>query len=396
MPSGDGGTRDSPRAQRLNRVWFALTAALVVLVVALLPIAIVSLAADVGRQSRSHVYDFFTGQEIDFNASVPENAAFLNVAVTNIDEARGVATLTISGNRACGAQCVPITAELYAVGQDAARRIGLPPSATFALPNGPGPYTETVTLPVSGWPQRYPFDTYDLTLGFTAQSTPPDGVRTTLNAQQARVQNIFVTLEDSVSRFGPTAPTAVDPASVHSPGASHQFSAVERITWQRPAYLKLLTVLLVALVAASAVFAMSLKALEDLLLGIGGIILGVWGVRAIIVQTDLPDVTWVEIALALIILLLLLAVAVRAARHFYRRSGFSWGAAGAGATATAVTGAAANPPDDVTRADSRPPGTPTRRARRSRPSPSGRRPPHVRSPRRVSARSDQGREGILG
>jgi hypothetical protein len=395
MRRGADGTPDTSRAQRINRVWFALTAALVVLVVALLPIAIVSLAADVGRQSRSHVYDFFTGQEIDFNASVPENAAFLNVAVTNIDEARGVATLTISGNRACGAQCVPITAELYAVGQDAARRIGLPPSATFALPNGSGPYTESVTLPVSGWPQRYPFDTYDLTLGFTAESTPPDGAQTTLNAQQARAQNIFVTLEDSVSRFGPTAPTAVDPASVHSPGASHPFSAVERITWQRPAYLKLLTVLLVALVAASAVFAMSLKALEDLLLGIGGIILGVWGVRAIIVQTDLPDVTWVEIALALIILLLLLAVAVRAARHFYRRSGWQWDVAGTGARASSVARAGTTAHDGMTLTDARPPGIPPR-ARRPRSSSRRRRPGKERAPEPEPTRSNQAGESIPG
>jgi membrane protein implicated in regulation of membrane protease activity len=76
------------------------------------------------------------------------------------------------------------------------------------------------------------------------------------------------------------------------------------------------------LIAASAVFALSLKDLEDLLLGIGGIILGVWGVRSIVVQTELPDLTLVDIALALIILLLLLALAIRAARHFYRRSGF--------------------------------------------------------------------------
>ena len=94
------------------------------------------------------------------------------------------------------------------------------------------------------------------------------------------------------------------------------------MSWQRPLYLRLLTILLVSLIAASAVFALSLKDLEDLLLGIGGIILGVWGVRSIVVQTALPDLTWVDIALALIILLLLLALAIRAARHFYRRSGF--------------------------------------------------------------------------
>ena len=237
-----------------------------------------------------------------------------------------MATLTVSGNRACGAQCVPITAGLFAIGQDAARRLGLPPSATFALPDDPGPYTETVSLPVSGWPQRYPFDTYTLTLGLTAETTAPDGNRVPLVGQQLREQNVFITLEDSVSQLSMSAPVPVDPASVSSPGASGTFFAVDRVSWQRPLHLRLLSILLVLLIGASAVFALSLKDLEDLLLGIGGIILGVWGVRSIVVQTPLPDLTFVDIALALIILLLLLALAIRAARHFYRRSGFPWGA----------------------------------------------------------------------
>ena len=86
--------------------------------------------------------------------------------------------------------------------------------------------------------------------------------------------------------------------------------------------MRILTIVLVLLIAASAIFALSLKDLEDLLLGIGGIILGVWGVRSVVVQTELSDLTWVDIALALVILLLLLALAVRAARHYYRLSGF--------------------------------------------------------------------------
>ena len=101
----------------------------------------------------------------------------MNIAVTDIDESRGLATLTVSGTAPAKRPCAPITAGLFAIGQDASRRLGLPPSATFALPNDPGPYTETVELPVSGWPQRYPFDTYELTLGLTAETTLPDGTR---------------------------------------------------------------------------------------------------------------------------------------------------------------------------------------------------------------------------
>jgi hypothetical protein len=216
MASAEGATRDSSGAQRTNRLWFALTAGLVLLVIVLLPITAFSLADEARTQSRSNVYDFFTGQEFDFSASVPTDAAFVNIAVTDIDESRGVATLTISGNRACGAQCVPITAGLFAIGQDAARRLGLPPSATFALPDDPGPYTETVSLPVSGWPQRYPFDTYALTLGLTAETTSPDGTRVPLAVQQAGERNVLVTLEDGVSRLSMSAPVpSIPPRSAH-------------------------------------------------------------------------------------------------------------------------------------------------------------------------------------
>jgi hypothetical protein len=322
MPSAQGAAPDTTSTRGANRIGFVLTAVLVLLVIVLLPRTIISLADEARTQSGSDVYDFFTGQPFDFAASVPTDAAFVNIAVTDIDESRSVATLTVSGNRACETPCAPLTAGFFAIGQDAARRLGLPSSASFALPTDPGPYTETVVLPVAGWPQRYPFDTYVMTLGLSAETVAPDGTPVPLDVQQIRARNVVVTLEDSVSRLGMGAPVPVDPASVRAPGASETYFVVARLSWQRPQYLRLLTILLVLLIAASAVFAMSLKDLEDLLLGVGGIVLGVWGVRSIVVQTELPDLTWVDIALALIILLLLLALAIRAARHFYRHSGF--------------------------------------------------------------------------
>jgi len=312
--------------ERTNRVWFVLTAMLVGLVIVLLPTAILSMRDEVRNQAQSNVYNFFTGQEFDFAASVPTDGAFVNITVTDIDESRGVATLTVSGNRACGTTCRPITAGLFAIGQDAARRLGFPPSATFVFPTNAGPYTETIELPVVGRPQRYPFDTYDLILGLSAEVLLADGAWAPLTTAQVEGANIIVTLEDTVSRLSMDAPEPIDPASVTSQGTTDRFFAVARMSWQRPLYLRVISLLLVLLIAASAVFALSLKNLEELLLGIGGIILGVWGVRSMVVQTELPDLTWVDIALALIILLLLLAMAIRAARHFYRRSGFRHGA----------------------------------------------------------------------
>ena len=56
------------------------------------------------------------------------------------------------------------------------------------------------------------------------------------------------------------------------------------------------------------------------MLGIGGIILGIWGVRSVVVQTEIPDVTLIDLILAFVILVLLLFLSIRAARYFYVQS----------------------------------------------------------------------------
>jgi hypothetical protein len=92
------------------------------------------------------------------------------------------------------------------------------------------------------------------------------------------------------------------------------------LQWQRPLYLRIVTVLLVLLISASAIFALGLRTLHELVLGIGGIILGIWGVRSVVVQTALPDVTLIDLLLAFVMLVLLLALSIRAARYFYVQS----------------------------------------------------------------------------
>src|SRR5215203_2617968 len=98
MTSEDGVIDKTAGAQRSNRLWFVLTTAMVLLVITLLPITAISLANESRSQSRSNVYDIFTGQEFDFDASVPSEAAFVNIAVTDLDETQGMVTLTVSGN----------------------------------------------------------------------------------------------------------------------------------------------------------------------------------------------------------------------------------------------------------------------------------------------------------
>ena len=308
--------------RRRNRLWFGLTVGLLVFVVLLLPRAVTSMVDELSDQSTSRVFEFLRGSEIDFATAVADDATYINIAVTHIEESQQVATLSVSGNRNCATRCPAIAAALYSLGQDASRRLGLPPSAAIDLPEGPGPFTQTIELPVRGWPQRYPFDIYVFILGLSVELRLPNGETQPLSADILRQRNVHISIEDSVARLKMSAPQPIDPASVTAPGSSVAFIAVDQLTFQRPAYLRILTIVLVLLIAASAIFALSLKDLEDLLLGIGGIILGVWGVRSVVVQIELSDLTWVDIALAVVILLLLIALAVRAALHYYRLSGF--------------------------------------------------------------------------
>ena len=188
------------------------------------------------------------------------------------------------------------------------------------MPGESGTYTFTIELPIHGAPQLYPFDTYRLLLGLIVSVTLPNGREEVVNSPDLARERVSLTLEDQVVRLNMAPPMSVDPASVRSPHDPVDFLLVDRLEWQRPVYLRIVTFLLVILISASAIFALGLRTLHELVLGIGGIILSIWGVRSVVVQTELPDVTLIDVMLAFVILVLLLALSIRAARYFYVQS----------------------------------------------------------------------------
>jgi hypothetical protein len=300
---------------------FAVTVAVVIVVLGLLPSALASMVRELRGQAMNSVYDLFTGTEVDVDETFGPNTAFVNITVTNLDESSRTATLTVSGHRVCGAICPPTTGTFFSLRNDAAERRGLPPSAVVTVPGESGTYTHTIELPMQGTPQLYPFDTYTLLFGLVISVTLPNG-REEVIADPGRVrERVSLTLEDQVVRLNMNPPLPVDPASVRSETDPVDFLLVDRLQWQRPLYLRIVTVLLVLLISASAIFALGLRSLHELVLGIGGIILGIWGVRSVVVQTELPDVTLIDLILAFVMLVLLLALSVRAARYFYVQSG---------------------------------------------------------------------------
>ena len=69
-----------------------------------------------------------------------------------------------------------------------------------------------------------------------------------------------------------------------------------------------MAVTLISLIAISAVLAVFTRGFNELLLGIGGLILGVWGVRSVLMPQPVPAVTMIDLALSWVIFLLLVGI----------------------------------------------------------------------------------------
>jgi hypothetical protein len=96
----------------------------------------------------------------------------LHLAVIAVDEVRLVATLRVSGHHTCSVPCTTKDRLLFvSIAQEDGEAEGLPPSARIALPEANDAVSETIQLPVRGFPIRYPFDSYHLVLHVTSTSS---------------------------------------------------------------------------------------------------------------------------------------------------------------------------------------------------------------------------------
>jgi hypothetical protein len=93
---------ESPQSAGSRRRYlaaFAITVAVVIVVLGLLPSALLSMARELRGQAIDSVYDLFTGEEVDVDQTFGPDTSFVNVTVTNLDESTRTATLTVSGHR---------------------------------------------------------------------------------------------------------------------------------------------------------------------------------------------------------------------------------------------------------------------------------------------------------
>ncbi|HEX2418708.1 MAG TPA: hypothetical protein VHJ83_11395, partial [Micromonosporaceae bacterium] len=296
------------------------TLLLVGITIVTVPITLTSMRDVLGRVG-DPVYDLFTGRQVtgaEAEAAAAD-AIYVNLGLIDLNEGSGQITIAVSGNRHCAGACPALALTLTALDVDVEQRRGLPPSARLTLTPADRVFSQSVQLPVRGEPSLYPFDEYLLWLGVAGVATAADGTTQELDPATVAAAGT-VTVQNRISDLVMPPPVPINPDVKGAASDPTTFLALQSVRLERPAYLPRMTVTLILLIAISAVLAVFTRGFSELLLGIGGLILGVWGVRSVLMPQPVPAVTTIDLALSWVIFLLLVGLALRAVMHFYRHS----------------------------------------------------------------------------
>ena len=299
--------RQAQRRERWHKLSFVLVLGFLLVVVVLLPFALASLLGYMFRPQSNRIYRLIGGSEAPADSHVRIHLDFVA-----LDEWSRTIQFRVAGNHVCQTKCPDTDRNIFVASPESGDQAeGLPPSESVEFPPGGRRVTKLITLPVVGQPILFPFDSYELGLGIIAERVQPDGTVEMLSQQDA-VGHVFATLQTHVVRTQMSTPVTETAAAagLESPGT--QYVQVTKITFERPLHLKVLTVLLVLLVIVAAVYAVFLRPLRELVINAGALVLGVWGIRAILLGTSPPGATLVDLMLSMVILFLLAAIVSRA------------------------------------------------------------------------------------
>jgi len=293
------------------RTGVALVGVLLLTVVVTLPFTLSSIWDEMTGSPEGEVLRIGPPNEVS-----PDGAhSRLHFALVVFDELQRLGTFRLSGQYVCPAPChVHDRLLLFSIAADEHETEGVAYSTVVAMPSSTQPIGLTFQLPLHGHPVRYPFDQYYLVLGIIAEREFEDG-QVTRQGRSETAGVWYLTFQEKLPRLTLMETVEVDPASMETMDNERMdlhYAFVHRFTFHRPAYLRVLALLLVLLVTAAAGFAVFLRPLQELVLSAGGLVLGVWGVRSIISPSNQRFVSAVDLSLALVILFLLGAIALRA------------------------------------------------------------------------------------
>jgi hypothetical protein len=318
-PAPSGGSTESggtaPTNRHSYRAGFLIATVAVIISVVLLPFALISLVSADHHPVAQHDFDVMKGHALHGEWTK------LNVATVSINEAAGSMSLRVTGYHYCMKQCdKPERVEFYSVHADPKGALGAPPSASIDLAGRTTVIDQLITLPISGNLIDYPFDHYHLLLGITLSKVSTAGT-TTPFSRTATNSALDVSVNNAVPRLTLAAPKE-ERASLQSP-ARVTYDSLTALDFSRPTYLQILTALLTMLIVLAAAYGVLFRPFTQIIPTIGGLVLGVWGVRSLLVGSYPPDSTGVDLVLEGAILLLLLAVGIRSVVFMWPHTQFS-------------------------------------------------------------------------
>jgi hypothetical protein len=298
-----------------HRVAFFAVAAILLFTLVTLPFVFSDVAGNVGG-SDNRVYELVSAKE----AATPRTR--VHISLESLNDWGKTITIQVSGHQVCDGDC-PWSDRLLLVAARTKSGIqGLPASGVVTLPALDKVVTQSVVLPIKGDPVKYPFDTYHVRLGVVLQHVLPSGSVQTVNPEQAE-GHVFVSLQLNIPNMDMPPPVHEEAAAFAVADAEYQYLDVSQLTFTRPLRLKLLAILLVMLVSAGAAYAVFLRPLDQLVLSAGSLVLGVWGIRSILLTPNTPPgAAIIDITLSMIILFLLAGMSIRALRFYDERSGY--------------------------------------------------------------------------
>jgi hypothetical protein len=303
-------TDDTPAARsgrRLrHRTAYLLIVLLLLFIVVLLPFAIASLVEDFRqRATPNHSVATVDGQPIDRGS--------VAVDLIGLNEWDGSITVRVTAYQECEGPCEwRDRYRFVSLWGDDFQPSDRPTMELVTVPESPPAVTRSFQLPLSGDPLRYPFDRYELALGVIMDRLYPDGrVETVTLAEAKNYLTIWVSARIPRIRVEPLTEPAEDGPAVQAGTDDQRYLFADVIRFSRPFYLQVLTVFLVMLVAAAAAYAVFLRPLDQLIINAGALILGVWGIRVILIGTSLPGLTALDLALWSVILFLLVTITIR-------------------------------------------------------------------------------------
>ena len=300
------------------RLALLLIATLLLFILVMLPFSLADVVSDVIGSPYGRRFIVPEGPQ----ATPAPTHARLNLGIVALDEIQQLVTVRVSGHQVCEPACAePRRLVLFSLplGDDDSEVEGLPPSAAVTLPTTASAVTESVQLPIAGQPLRYPFDIYSMRLGVAWQRVSPDESAQTLPTAEIGGQ-LFLTVQEQLPRLRMAPPRPVETASVRVEGAPYGYLHVHDLVVARPIYMRVLAVLLVLLVTAAAAYAVFLRPLEELVVNSGALVLGIWGIRQILVPGNYNFATSVDLSLSIVILFLLSAITVRALLFAHERA----------------------------------------------------------------------------